>query len=1107
MKRILTSALLLAYTCLFGQNNLLLPVKVDGKWGFINDKAEVVIQPVYNHAVDFKGSYAVIKKGNLFGVINKSGNEIIPPIWNAIQVLSDTLLGVRKDSLWAVIDYTGKQYLPPVCELLQPAFGGCVLYKVERRTGLLDKNGAKLIPPIFDTIYQYRNNYFETILNIHKGLYSPIGKKILPANNEAIYQYYAGYIVFKTDGKWGAVDMEGTELIHPEWAEMDVISKKFIKVRNNKLWECYSVASKSLSNGAFDEIAPLTENLVLIQKYGAWGIMDANVEIKLKPEYNDIELIHPDVYLLTRGNKYGLASSSTGKLVMPAYADEINSLYDVNVFVYKKIGKYGLVNTSGKQITNPEYELIHLHRNFAKGYKISGGPVTLLNFDSQGNLFEAQEYANLSTIKIGYGTYNYDANTTIPSDLKLEKFIWFYSAKAKKWGLKTIEGDSIVIPPTFKSITVKPLLNVTVVEVKSPSHSINVGLMTYSSNSYFGLINNLTGKYLVGPYYYAFRLPDMDNDSIGNSFAALVEGGMVLINPRTGKTSKPCFFIDKTNTDQARIIKSAHFKVVKKSGEQTLCSAFDYLTSFNVNWFDANGYTISRMNISENYLTSSKAIWGYITKDLEQHLCDKPIDYLENFKGDYAQFKRGKFWGVYDKSFAEIISPIYDDVTLMDLSEGLFKIKKESTRFGFVNNKGNIVVDVSYSNVKSWSENRFLVQGKNGKWGFVNELGKFVIQPIFDDAKSFSEGFAAVKRKGKWGYINTEGTYTIKAAFEAAEFFSEGKAAVKTKGRYGYVDTDGKRIIAPIYSQALPFNEGVAVVMQNSKYGLINETGVWIKKPFCKVIRRDEATGNYIAKKRRKENLYNSDGILVCKGKYNYIGTFNEGLAIVKCKNKFGYIDETGKLIIPATFNFASPFKNGLAKVKTNNLYGYIDLSGEIAIKDSYKRCSDFNNSTALVWEGDKAGLIDNNGKWLVKPRFNVQSGYSEGKAIVRNANGKLCYIDEKGNALFMKEYNNAKPFNDGVAWIMTDKKWELIDNSGEIISLFQYDRVSNFKDGISTVSANSFYGLSKPGDKFMLEAQCEDIQLVKKGLYRVIIGDKLGYFKSDENWLWEARK
>ena len=188
-------------------------------------------------------------------------------------------------------------------------------------------------------------------------------------------------------------------------------------------------------------------------------------------------------------------------------------------------------------------------------------------------------------------------------------------------------------------------------------------------------------------------------------------------------------------------------------------------------------------------------------------------------------------------------------------------------------------------------------------------------------------------------------------------------------------------------------------------------------------------------------------------------------------------------------------------------MYGYIDLSGEIAIKDSYKRCSDFNNSTALVWEGDKAGLIDNNGKWLVKPRFNVQSGYSEGKAIVRNANGKLCYIDEKGNALFMKEYNNAKPFNDGVAWIMTDKKWELIDNSGEIISLFQYDRVSNFKDGISTVSANSFYGLSKPGDKFMLEAQCEDIQLVKKGLYRVIIGDKLGYFKSDENWLWEARK
>jgi len=55
---------------------------------------------------------------------------------------------------------------------------------------------------------------------------------------------------------------------------------------------------------------------------------------------------------------------------------------------------------------------------------------------------------------------------------------------------------------------------------------------------------------------------------------------------------------------------------------------------------------------------------------------------------------------------------------------------------------------------------------------------------------------------------------------------------------------------------------------------------------------------------------------------------FSEGLAYVKYKGKYGYIDKNEKVIIPFKYDFALNFKNGLAKVKLNDKWGYIDKNG-----------------------------------------------------------------------------------------------------------------------------------------------------------------------------------
>jgi hypothetical protein len=49
------------------------------------------------------------------------------------------------------------------------------------------------------------------------------------------------------------------------------------------------------------------------------------------------------------------------------------------------------------------------------------------------------------------------------------------------------------------------------------------------------------------------------------------------------------------------------------------------------------------------------------------------------------------------------------------------------------------------------------------------------------------------------------------------------------------------------------------------------------------------------------------------------------GLAVVRVKGKYGYINEKGKEVIPPYFDFASPFTaNGLATVGVKGKCGYI---------------------------------------------------------------------------------------------------------------------------------------------------------------------------------------
>lgn len=71
-------------------SNKLSLFKLNGQYGYINKKGEIITEPIYQDAKNFKEGIALVKKDGLFGFINTKGEIVIPIKY---EILSDVYKG------------------------------------------------------------------------------------------------------------------------------------------------------------------------------------------------------------------------------------------------------------------------------------------------------------------------------------------------------------------------------------------------------------------------------------------------------------------------------------------------------------------------------------------------------------------------------------------------------------------------------------------------------------------------------------------------------------------------------------------------------------------------------------------------------------------------------------------------------------------------------------------------------------------------------------------------------------------------------------------------------------------------------------------------------
>lgn len=309
----------------------------------------------------------------------------------------------------------------------------------------------------------------------------------------------------------------------------------------------------------------------------------------------------------------------------------------------------------------------------------------------------------------------------------------------------------------------------------------------------------------------------------------------------------------------------------------------------------------------------------------------------------------------------------------------LLRVRKNN-KFGYIDYKGNLIIDFYFDFASDFKEGLARVQIKN-KWFYINELGNEVFNLECGNCMDFNEGFASFELNRKYGFINNQGKIAIPNTFEHTFKFENGLALVRDKsnpkgkfidyngkevlkdrmfllshyseglinvpnekGKWGYIDLTNEFVIKPKYNQSYQFSEGLAAVLIKRDYcGFINKKGEEVIPP-----------------------IYQGADII-----------FSEGFCpLLKIGDKYwGYINTKGEEVIPFQFKYAGNFRCGRAvvQVKGSNKYCLIDYAGNFITKSIYQSIEEFFDGYSHVIIGDEYdkflyGIIDIDGNYIWEP-------------------------------------------------------------------------------------------------------------------------------------------
>lgn len=327
-----------------------------------------------------------------------------------------------------------------------------------------------------------------------------------------------------------------------------------------------------------------------------------------------------------------------------------------------------------------------------------------------------------------------------------------------------------------------------------------------------------------------------------------------------------------------------------------------------------------------------------------------------------------------------------------------------------------IETDMDYDNILWLVTERQSDNPLHKNYGFVNNKGEIVIPLKFSYANGFINGAANVTLDHEWGLIDTTGRLIIPNQYDYVSNLSEGLVMARMFNedrRYGFLNLQNEIVIPFDYLYAEDFNVGYAVVGDNDKKGVIDKQ-------------------NNLIVPMKYDYIYPFDSEVPEEKDWRFKVKMSDPASVA-------ILNDRGEQIFP-TYEDSGFFKHGLINVKKDDKWGFVDNANQTKIDFIYDDAVGFFSNMALVSKDGKYGFINPKGEVVIPLEYDdiKNSFYEDSDVKIVSANkGEIYYLlDRQGNET-KTDYDEIGYFTDGLAPV---KKSNINSPSGEYYGAINTD-------------------------------------------------------------------
>jgi hypothetical protein len=127
-------------------NNGIASVCLNGKWGLIDGKGEVVYPFKSDCAIGFTDGFASIEINGKYGFINEKSEMFVKPKYDLVFNIHDGFVSVCKNKKWGVMDSSGHLIIPVKYDFIFEFYEGMAQVELNNKFGYFNTKGELAIP-------------------------------------------------------------------------------------------------------------------------------------------------------------------------------------------------------------------------------------------------------------------------------------------------------------------------------------------------------------------------------------------------------------------------------------------------------------------------------------------------------------------------------------------------------------------------------------------------------------------------------------------------------------------------------------------------------------------------------------------------------------------------------------------------------------------------------------------------------------------------------------------------------------------------------------------------------------------------------------------------